>query len=542
MDTKGPNPTSIINIFHTVEELVCDVVNKDEFYVPIAITTEDGLVNTIEISNSKEDNFSVNKNIILYKNKAINLNKIVKIKILTENINSNKLKTLLLNSLGNLTIYNYDNINEPACTRKRRVQNFNAYTTDEFDTNDNIQDYIIKNMKNIKTINYNKASNNASNYITANTSKENVLNSDTNLYIKRKSTLEDVDLDIDTLNVVSSIKKDTQNILTDIKTEEKLVLTNNSEEVEVSKPINTQNINVLSDINIKNCNIATNQSPSQAINKINQNQMDAITHITPYYLEDTISSIDIQRQIIPPKTVEVLDLIPASRYVSKHELDGKLLRLDPTGENYIGVFLDDGSFEPLRLTFKTFNVIPEDTINIVGNIYRSQLRKVLTNLDISKDPILESIDISYNNNLLEYQPEGMLPLNELITTSKSTIKNITNEVETASVITKNRYEVVNSVKNIEHDTIDNVGDIKLEPVVNSIELSKSNQQLIDDIDLDKNSSTVVKNLEIINNKISSTATESINGVVEFAGNGLMVVNNEDSDISIYSIPKLSSVN
>ena len=392
MDTKVPNPTSIINIFHTVEELVCDVVNKDDFYVPIAITTEDGLVNTIEISNSKEDNFSVNKNIILYKNKAINLNKIVKIKILTENINSDKLKTLLLNSLGNLTIYNYDNINEPSCSRKRRVQNFNAYTADEFDKNDNIQDYIIKYMKNIRTINYDKASNNSSNYITANTSKESVLNSDTNLYITRKSTLEDVELGIDTLNVISSIEKDTQNVLTKIDTEEKLVLTNNSEEVEVSKPINTEDINVLTDLNVKNCHIVTKQTPTQAVNKINQNQMEAVTHITPYHMENALSNIDIQTQIIPPKIVEVLDLIPVHRYINKFELDGKLLRLDPTGENYIGVFLDDGTFEPLRLTFKTFNVIPEETINIVGNIYRSQLRKAITSLDISKDPLLESLD------------------------------------------------------------------------------------------------------------------------------------------------------
>lgn len=540
MDAKGPNPTSIINIFHTVEDLVFDVVNKDDFYVPITITREDGLINTIKVSNSKEDNFSINKNIILYKNKAINLNKIVKIDIPTDNISSNEIKTLLLNSLGSLTLYSYST--EPNSTSRRSVKAFNAYATDEFDKNDNIQDYIIKNMKNIQYVNYNRALTNASNYIKSNTSKENVLNSNTNLYVKRIETLEDVDLDINTLNVVSSIEKDTQNILTKIETEEKLVLTNNSEKIEVSKPINTQNINVLNDINIKNCNVATNQIPTQAINKINQNQINAVTNITPYYAEDTISNIDIQRQIIPTKTVEVLDLIPVNRSISKHELDGKLLRLDPTDNNCIGVFLDDGTFEPLRLTFKTFDVIPDETINLVGNIYRSQLKKVVTNLDISTDPLLESLDISYNKNLSEYQPENVLPLNELITTSKSTIKNITNEVETASVVSKNSYEVVNSIKNVEHGTIENIGDIKMSAVVNSVEPIKSVQQLIDDIDLDKKTSTVVKDVDITNNKLNSTSSEEIDGVVEFAGNGLMVVNNDDSNISIYSIPKIISVN
>ena len=136
----------------------------------------------------------------------------------------------------------------------------------------------------------------------------------------------------------------------------------------------------------------------------------------------------------------------------------------------------------------------------------------------------------------------MIPLNELVTANISTIKNITNEVETTSAVTKNRYEVINSVKNVGHNTIENIGEIKTEPVINSIELSKSTQQLIDDIDLDKNSSTVIKSVDLVNNKVSSTAIEDINGVVEFAGNGLMIVNTNDSDITIYSIPKISSIN
>ncbi|MFR9071126.1 MAG: hypothetical protein ACLVIU_12250, partial [Paraclostridium sp.] len=66
MDAIQPNPTSIIDIFSVVEEIVYDSSNKNDIYVPISITTEDGFVNTVVISNSKEDNFSINKNIILY--------------------------------------------------------------------------------------------------------------------------------------------------------------------------------------------------------------------------------------------------------------------------------------------------------------------------------------------------------------------------------------------------------------------------------------------------------------------------------------------
>ncbi|XTR37022.1 hypothetical protein ACQQ2T_10675 [Paraclostridium tenue] len=536
MDAIQPNPTSIIDIFSVVEEIVYDSSNKNDIYVPISITTEDGFVNTVVISNSKEDNFSINKNIILYKNKAINLNKIVKIKILTDNINLNKFKDLLSRRLRNLANYNYND--QISFSRKRRVQNFNTFTND-FSRNDNLQDYIIKNMENIKTINYNKPS---GSYISPNLSKEDILNSSTNLYVNKKEVLEDVNLDTDKLDVVSFIEKNTQNVLTEIETEEKLVLTNNSEEVEVSKPIYTEDINVLTNLEIKDYPISTSQIPAQAIGDISQNKIEAITNINPQYLENTISNIDIQRQIIPPKTVEVLDLAPVNRFINKHELDGRLLRLDPTGENYIGVFLDDGTFEPLRLTFKTFSVIPEDTINIVGNIYRSHLKNSLSDMDISKDTLIKSLDIDYNNDLVKYQSENMLPLSDFIIQHKSIIKNITNETETASVVSKNSYETINSIKNVKHSTIENISDIKMSPVVNSTELVKSNHQVIENINLDKNTSSVVKDIDLNNKDINSLKSEDINGAIEFTGNGLMVVSDNDSDIVIYSIPKINSVN
>ena len=312
--------------------------------------------------------------------------------------------------------------------------------------------------------------------------------------------------------------------------------------MEVSKPIYTEDINVLTNLEIKDYPISTSQIPAQAIGDISQNKIEAITNINPQYLENTISNIDIQRQIIPPKTVEVLDLAPVNRFINKHELDGRLLRLDPTGENYIGVFLDDGTFEPLRLTFKTFSVIPEDTINIVGNIYRSHLKNSLSDMDISKDTLIKSLDIDYNNDLVKYQSENMLPLSDFIIQHKSIIKNITNEAETASVVSKNSYETINSIKNVKHSTIENISDIKMSPVVNSTELVKSNHQVIENINLDKNTSSVVKDIDLNNKDINSLKSEDINGVIEFTGNGLMVVSDNDSDIVIYSIPKINSVN
>ncbi|GAA0106304.1 hypothetical protein UT300013_29280 [Paraclostridium sordellii] len=543
MSDKYSSSTSITNVFNTVKSLVCNTVNIHNFFVPMLVLTDDGITTKIIISKSEENNLSINENILIYKNKAININSIVKIKILIDKIPSNKFTFSLLKSLENLTTYN---INSPmdAFSSKKCINRFNVFSDDYFNISDNIQDYILKNMKNIKDINFNMSTNCSENDITINTVSENVLNSNTSLYATEIETLENIDLDIDTLNVVSSIKEFCDEVITDIKTEEKLVLTNNASEVEVSKPIDTENIDVLTKINTKNYSVAINPKPIKILNKVNQNQIESVTDINPYYSENTISNIDIQRQIIPPKTIEVLDLVPLNQCISKCSLDGKLLSLSPNGENCIGVFLDDGTFEPLKLSFKTFNVIPKDTFNLVGNIYRNQLKNSVTHLDISKDCLLQSLDIGYGGNAIKYDDENIVSIKDLISTSKTTIKNITNDVETTSVVSKNNLENINSIKNIKHDTIKCINDIKMDPVVKSIKTIKSTHDVIGDLNFDKNISSVVQCVDIVNNNISSCFqnTEKICGSIDFVGNDIMIVNNENSDISIYSIPKINSVN
>lgn len=542
MSNTDSNLMSILDIFNVIKELVYNVVNNDEFYIPLSITTEDNFVHNVIISTSKSNNFLVNKNILLYKNKAINLNTIIKVKILVDTIPF-EFRNLLLKNFGNITVYNYREINDSnSLYQKKHTHNFNIYSNNKFNTTDNLQDYIIKNMKNIKSLNYNILLNNNYNYMISNIDKENILSADTNLDIKRKKVLEDINFDINKLNVINSIEKSSKNILANLETEEKLVLTNNSKEIEVSKPINTEDISVLDDLEVKNYNISIEQTSTSAIDKINQNYLDAITNITPYYLENTLSNINPKKQIIQTKTVKVLDLNPMNAFLDRNELDGKPLMLDPTGEKYIGIVLDDGTFEPLELCFKTLNVVEDNVYNLIGNISEVQLEKSVADIDIATSKTLQSLDIRYNNNIVEYQSDNMVSLKDVITTSKSTIKNITNDTETAFVVSKNNYDVINNIKNISYTTVESIENMETTPAVNSIELIKSTKNIIDEVSLDKKISNVVKGIDIVNSEIDPKSVEYIDGVVEFAGNGIMVVNNNESDITIYSIPKISSIN
>ena len=59
---------------------------------------------------------------------------------------------------------------------------------------------------------------------------------------------------------------------------------------------------------------------------------------------------------------------PMNNYLSNEEIKNKPLRMDPTGDGFIGVVLDDGTFEPLKVSLETFTIIPNEAKNILANI------------------------------------------------------------------------------------------------------------------------------------------------------------------------------
>ncbi|MEG2984624.1 MAG: hypothetical protein RR835_07985 [Peptostreptococcaceae bacterium] len=543
MHSNQSSFASIIDILNIVNETTRLISTTTHLNVPLSIISDDGSINEIIISNSKENYFSINNDSIIYKNKAINLNNIVKIKILTENISSDEYKSLLIKNLENITFYNYNNLHsKDVSSKKRYFGTFNDFSTRFNDVN-NIQDYIVENIKNIKTINYHGSFNINPSDLIPNISLENVLNSSTKLNAHSKKVIEDVNLNIDTLNVISSIEKNNKSVLTNLETEEKLVLTNNSNEIEVSKPIITKEIDILTNLNVKNYNIPINQTNTKAIDKIIQNEVNSITNITTSYLENTLSNIDPSNQIVQTKTIEVLDLIPLNNFLDKNILDGKPLMLDPTGEKYIGIVLDDGTFEPLKLKLKTLTIIDKDVNNLLGNINtKTQLKPAVSDIKKEQSTVLKSLDINFNNNLVEYNNKNVVSLNDAITSTKDTINTITNKVETANVVSKNNYEIINNIKNFTNDNVEQICKIETTPVINSIEIVKNSERVLDNIKLDKEVSPVINNITSNKNTVSPNLSEDINGVIDYVGNGIMIVNNDDSNITIYSIPKISTLN
>ncbi|KKY02211.1 hypothetical protein VN21_04350 [Paraclostridium benzoelyticum] len=533
---------SIMDIFSTIETLSYYLGEKNYICIPVEITTEDGLINKINISNSKQDEVSINDDVIVYNNIAINLDSIVKLKVFTQDIILKEFKPLLLKNFENILAYNHINhcpLNEasPSMGIKPFNNTFNSFNTDY-----NVQDYILDNIDNIKTLSYKGCSNTKSS-LNSDIFYEGVLNSDTNLLVNRESLIKDINLDTDYLDVVSSIKKTTKKILKNIDTEKKLVLTNNSSEVAVSKPILTENVDVITDLKIKNHNVLVNQTPTKAIDKIVQNKIDSISNIIISKIDNILSDIDSETQIIETKTVEVLDLDPINKFSDKKSLTGKPLMLDPTGERYIGVVLDDGSFEPLKLSFKKFTIVDENVNNLVGNIdSKSQLKSVVSDLSKEFSKVLSSLDIEYNNNLLECNAKDMIALSDALITTKKTIKNIANEAEKTYAVSKENFETINSIKNMDYDDISHINNIITSPVVTSINLNRHTSDVLNDVYLNKNISNVINNITKSNSNKHLHFSENINGKINCVGNGVMIVDNADENITIYTLNKINIIN
>ncbi|WP_312258327.1 hypothetical protein [Romboutsia ilealis] len=528
------NNRSIEKIFNTIKELVDASSNKEKVSVDLEITTTDGYTNKIQINKENEKNLAIKKNLIMNDNVAISMDNITKIKILNNNDNPN-FKKLLIQEIKDSTIdeennYRYDS----------NIGYSRAFLNKSKDKN--IEDYIRRNYKNIKNINYNAIKNDNKISSIENITSEEVLKHNTDLDVNTKKSLKNIELEKSEKSVVENITSEKKNIVKDIKIEKKKVLTTNCEDVEVSKPIKTNKIGVLSDINTQNYNVVINQSKTKVVKELNQNKLTSVRDIESTYVNNVIKDIDINEQIIKPETVELLIIGPMNKYLNKEEIQNRPLRVDPTGEGYIGVVLDDGTFEPIKASIETFTIIPSEAKNILANIEGENIsNRVVSDINIEKDEFVNSIDVDYDNNVLTHKKEDIKPLKDILKTSNAIVNNIINENDTISVVTKQGSEYINNIKDIKHDTVSNILGVETVEVVKSIDISKDYGEFVEKVKLNKDSVNVVNDIDVKEEKVASCINEKIKGNLEFVRNGIMLVE-DDGELTIYSTNKISSIN
>ena len=508
---RNYNNRSIEKILNTIKELVDISSNKEKISVDLEITTTDGYTNKIQINKENNSNLAIKKNIIMNDNVAISMDNITKVKILNNNDNPN-FKKLLIKEIQDSTIDEENNYRYDPNTGYSRA--FSNKLKDK-----NIEDYIRRNYKDIKNINYYAIKNDNQINSIENIKSEEVLKYNTDLDVNTKKSLENIELDKNKKSVVENITSEKKNMVKDVKIEKKKVLTSNCEEVEVSRPIKTNKIGVLSNINTKNCNVVTNQSKTKVVKELNPNKSTSVIDVKPTYVDNVIKNIDINQQIIKPKTVELMIIGPMNNYLNNEEIKDKPLRMDPTGDGFIGVVLDDGTFEPLKVSLETFTIIPNEAKNILANI--------------------ESENIE--NSVSKYKEEYIKPLNDILKTTKTIVNNIINEEDTISVVTKQGSEYINNIKDIKHDIVSNISGIETTEVIESIDILKDYGEVVDDVKLNKDCVNAVNDIYVTEQKFASCINEKIKGNLEFVRNGIMLIN-DDGELTIYSTNKISSIN
>ena len=231
-----------------------------------------------------------------------------------------------------------------------------------------------------------------------------------------------------------------------------------------------------------------------------------------------------------------------SQYLNNEEIKDKPLRMDPTGDGFIGVVLDDGTFEPLKVSLETFTIIPNEAKNILANIESENIEnKVINNINIEKDEFVNSINVAYDNSVSKYKEEYIKPLNDILKTTKTIVNNIINEEDTISVVTKQGSEYINNIKDIKHDIVSNISGIETTEVIESIDILKDYGEVVDDVKLNKDCVNAVNDIYVTEQKFASCINEKIKGNLEFVRNGIMLIN-DDGELTIYSTNKISSIN
>ncbi len=192
---------------------------------------------------------------------------------------------------------------------------------------------------------------------------------------------------------------------------------------------------------------------------------------------------------------------------------------------------------------ETITIVPNDIKNILVNIDKNKniINQVVKDINYSKDSFTNSVDIEYNDNILEKKEENEISINNIINVSNSTINNIVNKDETAFVATKENAESIKSIKDIQYDSVSKIDKIEKIDMVKSVETIESKNYVVEDVKLEKKPTSLVSSVETSKENISTPFEEDINGVIKQVGSGVMLVDNKDSGITIYSTSKISSV-
>lgn len=164
------------------------------------------------------------------------------------------------------------------------------------------------------------------------------------------------------------------------------------------------------------------------------------------------------------------------------------------------------------------NTITKDSVNTVLGVMPVE---AISSISIEADEIKK---IDYSKPVLT---EIVSSISDILNTE--VINNITTVTESIDILSK-----INSV------TIVNMEDAKLIDVIDSVSISKKVVNALESVTLSEVSIPVAKEIETTAINVATSAIKDIEGRISVVGNGIMVVEEYNNDISIYLIDEINS--
>lgn len=539
------NTCSLNSIRKTLIEIINAIKNESAlgFNVDIEITTNDGILTTVNFSKVNINQIEVTKTTLIVGNGAISLCDIAKIAVLTSNTTGSAFNSNLINSLKNITT---------SCNIESTKRCFeNCYSCD---ANGNagvmcaqgMQNYINDNINFIDTVSYNGNSTQTQsvNLVTSIT-KEDVIQSAT-LNTQTSDVLATATLQTETVPFVNQITPTDVDVVSTITTEDATILQDVTlQTVDVSAPITTTQKTLVTEVQTQDdINFVTEvqSTTKNVLDKVSTTTGTVVTGFsggTP--ITGVISNVDTVKNITPTAVQ-----LPAFTSTGTGELKIKIAARSIDGTNPVSDIDINVTAGDQNISFNgnTQKYVLDDATNILGGATASpsvvSVNQTGTPTTDTFVKTVSSTDIPVIDTITPQTQTGKLVTD--ITTEQT---NVIETQPTTETVAQTLDKTTKDIKSITETTSVKPTDL----------LSSTTADALTSATLQTTQDTVLKSATIATTPISavtdiqSTPTnipvpvkENIDGRVFTAGDGIMGVNNTNGDITIYSICDINTVN
>ena len=328
-----------------------------------------------------------------------------------------------------------------------------------------------------------------------------------------------------------------------------------------------------------------NLSLADVVNSVNYTTMDAINNIT-YTVTEVVKDVDFGTQVINQlqnfTTADVVKNVSPQRanFVNNVSLANPVeivSSITPVTDVFVSKLDSDSTRIVTDVTFGTTDVI--SSVNPVTSVYVNSIttspQTVLKDITVNSIDVVRDLSYEVEEGISDLVTKEQRFLTDVTPANVSVVSNLTLSSENVvnsigasgvqvvydvnpkstnvtkldntnltTVVTNVKPETlsVTTVNTVSKSTVASVEDVSKVNVIKDVQLETKDTKVVSDIELEISKVDVVESLEGENtNVLLGNSRERISSVSASAGNGILISEEQNGDISVYSLCKLQSV-